>query len=104
MTTVTSGKAISSLIGGLRARGRMIVVGAAMDPIEVPSMQLLFGTRAIEGSLTGSPLDSEETLAFSVLQGIRPKIETMPLEAAAEAYAKMMRNEARFRMILVTGQ
>jgi D-arabinose 1-dehydrogenase-like Zn-dependent alcohol dehydrogenase len=104
VTTVTSGKAISSLIGGLRARGRMIVVGAAMDPIEVPSMQLLFGTRAIEGSLTGSPLDSEETLAFSVLQGVRPKIETMPLEAAAEAYAKMMRNEARFRMILVTGQ
>jgi D-arabinose 1-dehydrogenase-like Zn-dependent alcohol dehydrogenase len=104
VTTVTSGKAISSLIGGLRARGRMIVVGAAMDPIEVPSLQLLFGTRGIEGSLTGSPLDSEETLAFSVLQGVRPKIETLPLEAAADAYAKMMRNEARFRMILVMGQ
>jgi propanol-preferring alcohol dehydrogenase len=104
LTTATSGKAMSSLIGGLRARGRMIVVGASADPIEVNPAQLLFGTRAIEGSLTGSPLDGEETLAFSLLKGIRPKIETMPLEAAPEAYAKMMRNEARFRIVLLTGQ
>jgi D-arabinose 1-dehydrogenase-like Zn-dependent alcohol dehydrogenase len=104
LTTATSGKAMSSLIGGLRARGRMIVVGASADPIEVNPAQLLFGTRAIEGSLTGSPLDGEETLAFSLLKGIRPKIEIMPLEAAAEAYAKMMRNEARFRMVLLMGQ
>jgi alcohol dehydrogenase, propanol-preferring len=104
LTTATSGKAMSSLIGGLRARGRMIVVGASADPIEINPAQLLFGTRAVEGSLTGSPLDGEETLAFSLLKGIRPKIETMPLEGAPEAYAKMMRNEARFRMVLITGQ
>jgi D-arabinose 1-dehydrogenase-like Zn-dependent alcohol dehydrogenase len=104
LATVTSGKAMAALIGGLRARGRMIVVGASPDPIEVAPAQLLFGTRAIEGALTGSPLDSEDTLAFSVLEGIRPRIETAPLEAAAEAYGKMMRNEARFRMVLVTGQ
>jgi D-arabinose 1-dehydrogenase-like Zn-dependent alcohol dehydrogenase len=104
LATVTSGKAMSALIGGLRARGRMIVVGASPDPIEVAPAQLLFGTRAIEGALTGSPLDSEETLAFSVLEGIRPSIETAPLETAAEAYGKMMRNEARFRMVLLTGQ
>jgi D-arabinose 1-dehydrogenase-like Zn-dependent alcohol dehydrogenase len=54
--------------------------------------------------LTGSPIDSEDTLAFSVLESIRPTIETVPLEAAPEAYAKMMRNEARFRMVLVRGQ
>ena len=66
--------------------------------------RLLFGTRAIEGSLTGLPIDSEDTLAFSVLQRIRARIETVPLEAAAEAYGKMMRNEARFRMVLLTGQ
>jgi alcohol dehydrogenase, propanol-preferring len=63
VTTVTSGKAISSLIGGLRARGRMIVVGAAMDPIEVCRCNCCLA-RGIEGSLTGSPLDSEETLEF----------------------------------------
>jgi D-arabinose 1-dehydrogenase-like Zn-dependent alcohol dehydrogenase len=82
----------------------MIVVGASPDPIEVATAQLIFGTRAIEGSLAGSPLDSEDTLAFSALEGIRPRIETVPLEAAAEAYGKMMRSEARFRMVLVTGQ
>jgi D-arabinose 1-dehydrogenase-like Zn-dependent alcohol dehydrogenase len=104
LTTATSGKAMSSLIGGLRARGRMVVVGASPDPIEVNPAQLFFGAHAVEGSLAGSPLDGEETLAFSVLKGIRPKIETVPLEAAAEAYAKMMRNEARFRMVLLTGR
>jgi D-arabinose 1-dehydrogenase-like Zn-dependent alcohol dehydrogenase len=71
---------------------------------EVTPAQLIFGTRAIEGSLTGAPLDCEDTLAFSALEGIRPTIETVPLEAATEAYGKMMREEARFRMGLVTGQ
>jgi D-arabinose 1-dehydrogenase-like Zn-dependent alcohol dehydrogenase len=104
LATATSGKAMSALIGGLRARGRMIVVGASPDPIDVDPAQLVFGTRAIEGSLTGSPIDSEDTLAFSLLEGIRPRIETVPLETAAEAYSKMMRNEARFRMVLLTGQ
>jgi len=104
LSTVASGKAMSPLISGLRARGRMIVIGAGLDPIEVTPAQLIFGTRVIEGSLTGSPLDCEDTLAFSALEGIRPKIETVPLEAAAEAYAKMMREEARFRMVLVMGQ
>jgi alcohol dehydrogenase, propanol-preferring len=66
--------------------------------------QLFFGAHALEGSLTGSPLDCEETLAFSLLQGIRPQIEAMPLEAADHAYAKMMRNQARFRMMLLTGR
>jgi propanol-preferring alcohol dehydrogenase len=82
----------------------MIVVGASPDPIEVDPAQLSFGTRAIEGSLTGSPIDAEDTLAFSVLEAIRPRIETVPLEAAAEAYGTMMRNEARFRMVLLTGR
>ena len=104
LATAASGKAMSPLIGGLRARGRLIVVGSGPEPIEVATAQLLFGTRAIEGSLTGSPLDTEDTLAFSALLGIRPRIETVPLDAAAEAYGKMMRNEARFRMVLVTGQ
>ena len=104
LATAPSGKAMSALVGGLRARGRMIVVGVAPDPIQVATEQLVFGTRAIEGSLTGSPLDSEDTLAFGLLEGICPMIQTVPLDAAAEAYGKMMRSEARFRMVLVTGQ
>ncbi len=104
LATAPSGKAMSRLIGGLRARGRMIVVGVGTDSIEVSPAQLVFGTRSLEGALTGSAIDAEQTLAFSLLAGIRPRIETMPLEAAAEAYGKMMRNEARFRMVLVTGQ
>ena len=95
LATAASGKAMSPLIRGLRARGRLIVVGVGLDPIEVTPFQLVFGTRTIEGSLTGSPLDSEATLAFSALEGSPPKIETLPLEAAAEAYGKMIRNEAR---------
>jgi D-arabinose 1-dehydrogenase-like Zn-dependent alcohol dehydrogenase len=104
LATVPSGKAMSPLISGLRARGRLIVVGAGPDPIEVNTAQLIFGTRTIEGALTGSPIDAEDTLAFSMLQNIRAKIETVPLEAAAEAYGKMMQSKARFRMVLLTGQ
>ena len=104
LATAPSGQAMSRLIGGLRARGRMVVVGVGTDSIEVSPAELVFGTRSLEGALTGSAIDAEETLAFSLLAGIRPRIETMPLEAAAEAYGKMMRNEARFRMVLVTGQ
>lgn len=104
LATVTSGKAMASLFGGLKPRGRMIVVGASAEPIEVNTSDLLFGTRSIAGSLTGSSIDNEATLAFSGLANIRPMIETVPLEAVPEAYAKMLRNEARFRMVLVTGQ
>jgi D-arabinose 1-dehydrogenase-like Zn-dependent alcohol dehydrogenase len=101
LATAPSGKAMSSLIGGLRARGRMVVVGVGTDPIEVSPWNLIYGTRSLEGALTGSPIEAEETLAFSLLARVRPRIETMPLEAAAEAYGKMMRGEARFRMVLV---
>ena len=103
LATAPSGKAMSRLIGGLRARGRMVVVGVGTDSIEVNPAELVFGTRSLEGALTGSPIDAEEALAFSLLAGVRPRIETMPLEAAAEAYGKMMRGEARFRMVLVMG-
>ena len=104
LATAPSGKAMSRLIGGLRARGRMVVVGVGTDSIEVNPAELVFGTRSLEGALTGSPIDAEEALAFSLLAGVRPRIETMPLEAAAEAYGKMMKGEARFRMVLVMGK
>jgi propanol-preferring alcohol dehydrogenase len=99
--TATSGDAMGSLVSGLAARGKLIVVGVPQDPIQLNAFPLVFGGRSIYGSLTGTPIDSEDTLAFSVLENIRPMIGTVPLEQAAEAYARMMEGKARFRMVLV---
>ncbi len=104
LATVTSGKAMSAVIPGLAVRGRLVVVGVGMDPIEVSAFDLIGGSRSVTGHASGASIDSEDTLAFSALTGVRPTIETMPLERAAEAYDKMMRNEARFRMVLLTGR
>ena len=90
------------LVAGLAARGKLIVVGVPQDPIQVDAASLVFGGRAIYGTLTGTAIDSEDTLAFSVLENIRPMIETAPLERAADAYARMMQGQVRFRMVLVT--
>jgi D-arabinose 1-dehydrogenase-like Zn-dependent alcohol dehydrogenase len=104
LATASDSKSMSELIGGLAPRGRMIVAGAGSSPIEVSPMHLLFGSRGIEGTLTGSAIDNEDTLAFSVLQRIKAIIETVPLEKAAEGYQRMLSNKARFRMVIVTGQ
>jgi D-arabinose 1-dehydrogenase-like Zn-dependent alcohol dehydrogenase len=95
---------MSPLVGGLAVKGRMITIGVGNDPIEISPLALVFGRRSVEGALTGSTIDGEETLSFSALENIRPMIETVPLEKAPEAYARMMRGEARFRMVLLTGQ
>jgi D-arabinose 1-dehydrogenase-like Zn-dependent alcohol dehydrogenase len=102
LATGTSGDAMGQLVAGLAARGKLIVVGGAQDPIPLNSLSLIFGGRSVHGSLTGTPIESEDTLAFSVLENIRPMIETIPLENAADAYARMMQGKARFRMVLVT--
>ena len=102
LATGTSGAAIGPLVSGLATRGKLIVVGAPADPIQLNALSLLFGGRSVYGSLTGTPIDSEDTLAFSVLANIRPKIETVPLEQAADAYDRMMQGKARFRIVLVT--
>jgi D-arabinose 1-dehydrogenase-like Zn-dependent alcohol dehydrogenase len=104
LATASDSRSMSPLIAGLAPRGRMVVIGAGSDPIEVIPLQILFGSRSIDGAWVGSAIDCEDTLAFSMLQDVRPTIETMPLEAAAEAYGKMLRNEARFRMVLLTGK
>jgi alcohol dehydrogenase, propanol-preferring len=101
LATGTSGAAIG-LVSGLATRGKLIVVGAPADPIQLNALSLLFGGRSVYGSLTGTPIDSEDALAFSVLANIRPKIETVPLEQAADAYDRMMQGKARFRIVLVT--
>jgi D-arabinose 1-dehydrogenase-like Zn-dependent alcohol dehydrogenase len=103
LATVTNGKAMSSVIGGLAVRGKLVVVGVGVDPIEVSPVDLIGGSRSVVGHASGASIDSQDTLAFSALSGVRPTIEIVPLERAAEAYDKMMRNEARFRMVLTTG-
>jgi propanol-preferring alcohol dehydrogenase len=102
LATATSGDVMGPLVSGLAARGKLIVVGVPQDPIQLSAFPLVFGGRSIYGSLTGTPIESEDTLAFSVLENIRPMIETLPLEQASGAYARMMQGKARFRMVLVT--
>jgi D-arabinose 1-dehydrogenase-like Zn-dependent alcohol dehydrogenase len=103
LATVTSGRAMSAVIPGLAVRGRLVVIGVGIDPIEVSALDLISASRMVVGHASGASIDSQDTLAFSALTGVRPTIETMPLERAAEAYDKMMRGEARFRMVLTTG-
>ena len=102
LATATSGDAMGPLVSGHSARGKFIVVGVPQDPIQLNAFPLVFGGRSAYGSLTGTPIDSEDTLAFSVLENIRPMIEAVSLEQAANAYARMMQGKARFRMVLVT--
>jgi D-arabinose 1-dehydrogenase-like Zn-dependent alcohol dehydrogenase len=102
LATVTSGAAMSAVIPGLAVRGKLVVVGVGTDPIQVSAMDLVGGSRSVVGHASGASIDSQDTLAFSALSGVRPTIETLPLERATEAYDKMMRNEARFRMVLTT--
>jgi alcohol dehydrogenase/propanol-preferring alcohol dehydrogenase len=104
LATVTSGQAMSSVIAGLGVRGKLVVLGVGADPIVVAPFDLIGASRTIVGHASGASIDSQDTLAFSALSGVRPTIETMPLERAAEAFDKMLRNEARFRMVLTTGQ
>jgi D-arabinose 1-dehydrogenase-like Zn-dependent alcohol dehydrogenase len=100
LATAPSSKTMSELIDGLGPNGELMVVGAAFDPIEVTPIQLINGSRAIQGWASGTPADSEDTLRFSELTGVRPMIETYPLEKAAEAYERMMSGKAQFRVVL----
>ncbi len=100
MATAPSSKAMSELINGLGPNGTLMVVGAAPDPIEVTPAQLIFGVHAIQGWAAGTPADSDDTLRFAELSGVRAMIETYPLEKAAEAYARMMSGNAQFRVVL----
>jgi D-arabinose 1-dehydrogenase-like Zn-dependent alcohol dehydrogenase len=100
LATAPSSKAMSALIDGLGPNGKLVVVGATMDPIEVTPVQLISGSRTIRGWASGTPTDAEDTLRFAELTGVRPMIETYPLEKAAEAYARMMSGNAQFRVVL----
>ena len=100
LATAPSSKAMSALIDGLGPNGKLVVAGAGPDPIEVTPAQLIFGSKTIQGWASGTPAASEDTLNFCVLTGVRPMIETYPLEKAAEAYARMLSGKAEFRVVL----
>jgi D-arabinose 1-dehydrogenase-like Zn-dependent alcohol dehydrogenase len=100
LATAPSSKAMSELINGLGPNGKLMVVGATADPIEVTPLQLIGGSKSIQGWSSGTPTDSEDTLRFAELSGVRPMIETYPLEKAAEAYARMLSGKAEFRVVL----
>jgi D-arabinose 1-dehydrogenase-like Zn-dependent alcohol dehydrogenase len=100
LATAPSSKAMSELVDGLGRNGKLMVVGAAFDPIEVTPVQLISGSRALQGWSSGTPADSEDTLRFAELTGVRAMIETYPLERAAEAYARMLSGKAEFRVVL----
>jgi D-arabinose 1-dehydrogenase-like Zn-dependent alcohol dehydrogenase len=103
LATVTSAQAMSDAIAGLGVDGKLLIVGAAPEPVQVPPLALIGGRRSVAGWPSGTSRDSEDTLEFSVLAGIRSMNEVFPLERAPEAYELMMSGKARFRAVLTTG-
>ncbi|WP_354700913.1 Alcohol dehydrogenase [Paraconexibacter sp. AEG42_29] len=103
LATASNADAQAAAVGGLAPNGRLIIVGASMDPLGVPPAAFIGGSTGIVGHASGTSQDSQDTLAFSELADVRPMIETMPLEEAQAAYDKMMAGDARFRMVLLTG-
>ncbi len=99
LATVTSADAMKSVIGGLAPTGTLMIVGA-VPSLEVPALQLLLKSQQVKGWYSGTSLDSQETLAFSVLSGVRPMNESFPLDRVNEAYERMENGKARFRVVL----
>ena len=100
VATAADGASMSPLLPGLAPNGALMVVGAGGDPIAVDTADLLFGTRRVVGTLTGSAIENEDNLKFSLANGVRPMVEVVPWLEAPKAYAKMMAGQARFRMVL----
>lgn len=88
----------------LAPQGRTVVLGAGKAPLPVSARHLVVGDRSVQGSLMGTPYETEKTLDFSVLADIRPRIETIPLERADEGYKTMMSGDVKFRIVLTMGQ
>jgi D-arabinose 1-dehydrogenase-like Zn-dependent alcohol dehydrogenase len=101
--TVPSGKAMGAVLGGLAVNGKLIMIGVSDEPLEVPPTLFILGRRSVVGWPAGTSMDSEDTLSFSVLSGVRSMNEVFPLERAPEAYERMMSGKARFRAVLTTG-
>ena len=100
LSTAPSGKAMASLVDGLGANGRMLVIGAGPDPIEVQTGTMIFGNKELKGWASGTAPDSEDTLRFAAYTGVRPMIEKYPLDKVNEAYNRMTSGKAQFRVVL----
>ena len=102
LATATSGEAMSAVQGGVAVNGTLLVVGAA-ESMQVSLIPLFMGCRSVKGWYSGTSIDSEDTLSFSVLTGVRSMNEVLPLERAAEGYERMLSGKTRFRAVLTTG-
>ncbi|MEW2167929.1 alcohol dehydrogenase catalytic domain-containing protein [Streptomyces sp. NPDC007084] len=100
LATAASAQATSAVVDGLRARGELVVVGADMSSLDLTPTQLLSSGRVVRGHPSGTSQDVEDTMNFSVLKGVRPMTETVPLDEVGEAYQRMLSGDARFRMVL----
>ena len=100
LATAPDSKAISALVDGLAANGKLVIVGASPEPLTITPLQLIGARRSIQGWPSGTAKDSEDTMQFSALTGVRPMIERYPLEKAADAYQQMISGKARFRVVL----
>jgi D-arabinose 1-dehydrogenase-like Zn-dependent alcohol dehydrogenase len=100
LATAPNSKTMSELVGGLGANGKLIVIGISFEPIQVAPVQLISGRKALQGWASGTAADGEDTLRFCELSGVRPMIETFPLEEADAAYARMMSGKAQFRVVV----
>ncbi|GHB50334.1 alcohol dehydrogenase [Streptomyces cirratus] len=103
LATAGSSDAIAATVDGMTHRGELVVIGVSPDPLGVSPLQLILRGRTVRGHPSGSAQDVQDTMAFSVLHGIRPMVETLPLTEAEGAYRKMLSGAARFRMVLTTG-
>jgi D-arabinose 1-dehydrogenase-like Zn-dependent alcohol dehydrogenase len=104
LATAPDSKSMAALVNGLGPNGTLMIVGADLSPLSVTPVQLIFGNRTIRGKASGTARDSQDTLEFSALSGVRPMIERYPLEKAAEAYDQMISGRARFRVVLTMGR
>jgi len=102
LATVTDAAAMAATVPGLAARGRLVVLGVPHEPLAISAVDLVLGSRSIAGHASGTAKDSEDTLRFAARTGVRPMIETYPLDQAAEGYERMMSGKARFRVVLTT--
>jgi D-arabinose 1-dehydrogenase-like Zn-dependent alcohol dehydrogenase len=100
LATAPSGKAMSDLVPGLAPRGKLLVIGASGDPLQVPTGLMIGGSKTIQGWASGIPTDAEDTLRFAELTGVRPMIEKFPLAKVNEAFARMISGKAQFRVVL----
>ena len=104
LATATSKRVMADTMDGLGVNGKLVILGASFDPLPLNTLPMIGQRQSVGAWPSGSYIDSQDTLAFSAITGVRPMIETYPLERAAEAYERMMSNKTRFRVVLTTGK